>query len=353
MAGRIVGHRYRLEAPLGRGGMATVWRGTDLDAGRPVAVKVLDGPRAAQPAALDRLRREAQTVSRLDHPNIVAGYEFGVDGDAGYLAMELVDGRSLADLLSGEGRLRVEQAIDIAAQVCAALAAAHGAGVIHRDIKPGNLIITDSGGVKVCDFGIARLQTRDTQAALTGSSAAVGTCEYMAPEQATGDAVDARTDLYSLGCVLYAMLTGRPPFLGDNPMAVLHQHLHEPPVPVGTVRADVPPSLDQLITRLVAKDPADRPASAAQVHHQLTEIRDAATAGTTTPGPVLTAAPAPTAPAAPPVAANPAGLPSTMAATGASWPARWIWSQQWWLILASAAAVLATVLTVAVVLASR
>lgn len=283
MVGRIVGGRYRLAKPLGRGGSATVWRGVDLRTERPVAVKVLDPQLAAEPKALVRLRREAQAVASLDHPNIVAGHDFGVDGDAAYLAMELVDGHSLGTLLATHGQLPVDQAVHIAEQACAALDAAHAARIIHRDIKPGNLIIGSDGTVKICDFGIARLQARDDSTGLTAHSAAVGTCEFMAPEQAMGEPVDARTDLYSLGCVLYAMLAGRPPFLGDNPLVVLHQHLTDPPEPVCSARHDVPPVLDELVHRLLAKDPAGRPATAASVRAELAAIREAAHAPARTP----------------------------------------------------------------------
>ncbi|BCB80856.1 hypothetical protein Pflav_072660 [Phytohabitans flavus] len=278
MADHIIGDRYRLEEQLGRGGTATVWRGVDLVTGTPVAVKVLDREHATRPVALERLRREAEAVARLEHPNIVASHELAIDGEAGFLAMELVDGPNVADLLLNGGWLPVEQAVAVAEQVCAALAAAHQAGVIHRDIKPGNLIVSRSGQVKVCDFGIARLQDRDGSAALTAHSQVIGTCEYMAPEQATGEPVDARTDLYALGCVLYAMLTGRPPFVGETAVAVLHQHLNNAPVPVRTVRPDVPPELDDLVGRLLAKRPADRPATADQVRERLTASRGAVAA---------------------------------------------------------------------------
>jgi serine/threonine-protein kinase len=335
MADRIIGDRYRLDEQVGRGGTATVWRGVDLDTGVPVAVKVLDRDQAARPVALERMRREAETVARLEHPNIIASHDLGVDGDAGFMAMELVDGPTVADLLTTGGWLTVERAVAIAEQVCAALAAAHDAGVIHRDIKPGNLIVSHSGTVKVCDFGIARLQARDGDAALTAHSQAVGTCEYMAPEQAVGDPIDARTDLYSLGCVLYAMLTGRPPFVGDSAMAVLHQHLHKAPTPVRTVRGDVPPALDQLVERLLAKDPAGRPATATEVRHELIAIRAAPAA------PVTAVVTRVTAALSRPIGRHrmPVALPDK-ATAGA-------WLRQWWIAVASAALVLFTVATVA------
>ncbi|MCW6005450.1 serine/threonine protein kinase [Micromonospora sp. CPCC 205371] len=339
MADRIVGERYRLEKRLGRGGTATVWRGVDLDTGDRVAVKVLDPEQAARPVVVERLRREAQTVAHLDHPNIVASHAAGVDDDGGFLAMELVDGPTVADLLTVHGQLPVERAVAIAEQVSDALAAAHAAGVIHRDIKPGNLLVDGAGVVKVCDFGIARLQVRDGSA-LTSHSETVGTCEYMAPEQATGEPVDARTDLYALGCVLHAMLTGRPPFLGETAMAVLHQHLERAPVPVRALRSDVPAELDHLIGRLLAKSQGDRPATA-------TEVRDALAAIRAMPGADAATVVLPRTPP------RPIGrhrmrvaLPVWMSSAAMS-------LRQYWIAMVSAAAILATVVTVAVVVAGE
>ncbi|MGN9908285.1 serine/threonine-protein kinase [Phytohabitans sp. LJ34] len=340
MGDRIIGDRYRLEEEVGRGGTATVWRAVDLDTGVPVAVKILDREQAARPVALERLRREAETVARLEHPNIVASHDLG----AGFLAMELVEGHTVAQLLTGGGRLPVDQALSIAEQVGAALAAAHEAGVIHRDIKPGNLIVSHSGTVKVCDFGIARLQARDGDAALTSHSQAVGTCEYMAPEQATGDGVDARTDLYSLGCVLYAMLTGRPPFLGETAIAVMHHHLNRAPATVRSVRDDVPPEVDDLIGRLLAKDPAGRPATATEVREELAAIR---------------AAPAPAEPATAVVARvivapqRPAGrhrMPHDLPAWLLAWPTAEAWLRRWWIAAVSGALIVLTVVAVVLLL---
>jgi serine/threonine-protein kinase len=265
-----MGDRYRLDSVLGRGGVATVWRGWDLRLERAVAVKVLDRTGlGGDPSAATRFDREARTLARLAHPNIVTVYDFGAQDGVAYLVMELVEGRSLAALLA-EGALPVAQAAAIAAQVCDALGAAHRAGIIHRDVKPANILIPAGGGVKVCDFGIARLQHAAGQATLTAVDTAIGTSDYMAPEQAAGDPVDARTDLYALGCVLYAMLTGSPPFTGDGPISVVYQHLHRAPVPVRSHRGDVPPDLDNLVGQLLAKSPTDRPADAAQVRTRLT-----------------------------------------------------------------------------------
>jgi serine/threonine-protein kinase len=276
MDGQLISGRYRLEAVLGRGGMATVWRGVDERLGRPVAIKLLDRADTVDPVMLRRFDRETRTAGGLTHPNIVAVYDVGTDNDVPYLVMELIDGTSVAALLAS-GPLPVDQAVDIAGQICDALAMTHAQGVVHRDIKPANILLTTTGTVKVCDFGIARL-AHQQQADLTAPHAAIGTSGYMAPEQASGAAVDARTDLYALGCLMYAMLTGHPPFTGDNPLTVLWQHQHQPAPGVASLRADTPADLDALIARLLAKNPSDRPATATEVRDRLTAGADSETA---------------------------------------------------------------------------
>lgn len=267
MSGRLLNGRYRLDSLIGRGGMAEVWRGEDQRLGRRVAVKLLDHAGTVDSVVFARFTREARTVARLSHPNIVAAHDFGFDGDTSYLVMELIEGDSLATRLAA-GPLTVGDAVAIAGQICDALAAAHAAGIVHRDIKPANVLLTPAGTVKVCDFGIARLQ-HGGHAGLTATNTVIGTSDYMAPEQASGGPVDARTDLYALGCVLYAMLTGTPPFTGDNPLSVLSQHLHRTPAPVATQRPGVPAALAALVDSLLAKRPEDRPASAAEVRSRL------------------------------------------------------------------------------------
>ena len=267
MDGQLISGRYQLDTVLGRGGMATVWRGVDERLGRRVAVKLLDRA-TADSAMLQRFDREARTAGGLTHPNIVGVYDVGTDDGVPYLVMELIDGTSVAALLAG-GPLPIEQAVDIARQICDALAVAHAQGVVHRDIKPANILLTATGTVKVCDFGIARL-THQQQTDLTAPHTAIGTSAYMAPEQASGGAVDARTDLYALGCVLYAMLTGQPPFTGDHPLTVMWQHQQQPAPSVASLRADTPADLDALIARLLAKNPSDRPATATEVRDRLT-----------------------------------------------------------------------------------
>jgi serine/threonine-protein kinase len=252
--------------------MAAVWAGTDTRLDRPVAVKVLDAAAQVDPVMLERLDREARSVARLAHPNIVSVYDIGTEHGLPYLVMELVEGENLQQRLA-DGPLDVRQAVGIATQVCDALTAAHQAGVVHRDIKPDNILLTRTGTVKLCDFGIARLQ-QATRVRVTDHATAVGTSEYMAPEQAAGGPVDARTDLYALGCLLYAMLSGAPPFTGDNPMHVLWQHMHQTPAPVVSHRPAVPGYLDTLVGRLLAKDPTNRPATAGEVGAQLTGVPD-------------------------------------------------------------------------------
>jgi eukaryotic-like serine/threonine-protein kinase len=269
---RVLDGRYRLRSVLGRGGMATVWLCDDMRLGRPVAVKILDRVGPIDPSTLARFDREARTVARLAHPNIVTVHDVGVDGGVPYLVMELVDGTTVADMLAG-GPLDVDQAVRITAQVCDALDAARAAGVVHRDVKPANIMITGVGHVKVCDFGIA-YAPRDALTGLTGSATALGTSEFMAPEQVQGERLDHRTDVYALGCVLYAMLTGRPPFVGDNPMRVAWQQVHERPEPLRAIRSDVPADLDALVGQMLAKNPDERPPTAAQVRTRLGERAD-------------------------------------------------------------------------------
>jgi eukaryotic-like serine/threonine-protein kinase len=268
--GKLISGRYLLEAVLGRGGMATVWRGVDERLGRPVAVKLLDRADTADPAMLQRFDREARTAGGLTHPNIVAVHDVGTDNGVPYLVMELIDGTSLAALLAS-GPLPIDQAVDFARQTCDALAMAHARGVVHRDIKPANLLLTPAGTVKVCDFGIARL-AHQQQTSLTAPHTAIGTSAYMAPEQASAGPVDARTDLYALGCVIYAMLTGYPPFTGDNPLSVLWQHRYQPARAVASLRPDTPADLDVLVARLLAKNPYDRPATAPEVRDRLAAL---------------------------------------------------------------------------------
>jgi eukaryotic-like serine/threonine-protein kinase len=287
---RVLSGRYQLEQLLASGGMGAVWRARDLRLERAVAVKELTGAGLALPMAVQRFDREARAVARLAHPNIVALHDVGVEDGRPYLVMELVDGRSVAAILE-EGPLPAASAVAVAAQTCDGLAAAHAAGIIHRDIKPGNLLLTDTGVAKICDFGIARLHDAAGDITLTGVASPLGSYKYVAPEQASGEPVDARTDLYALGCTLYAMLAGAPPFSGNH-QAVVHQHLTQPPPPLPTNRDGIPSELEALVQQLLSKAPEQRPADALEVRSRLAAIaQDLATDGVPTPRVRLTVAP--------------------------------------------------------------
>jgi serine/threonine-protein kinase len=267
---RVLGGRYQLEELLAGGGMGVVWRARDQRLDRAVAVKELTGAGLTLPMAVQRFDREARAVARLAHPNIVALHDVGIEDGRPYLVMELVDGRSVAAILE-EGPLPPSTAVAVAAQTCDGLAAAHAAGIVHRDIKPGNLLLTGTGVVKICDFGIARLHDAAGDITLTGVASPLGSYKYVAPEQANGEPVDARTDLYALGCTLYAMLAGAPPFSG-NQQAVVHQHLTQPPPPLPVGDADIPAELEALVQQLLRKEPEQRPADALEVRSRLAAL---------------------------------------------------------------------------------
>jgi serine/threonine protein kinase len=256
MNGSVLGDRYRVEARIGAGGMAEVYRGFDPVLNRTVAIKVLLPQFARDASFVERFRREAQAAARLNHPNIVGAYDTGADGDTQYIVMEFVEGRTLAEFLAAGRRPTPVQSAEIAQKICGALAAAHAQGVIHRDIKPGNVMVTRDGTVKVMDFGIARITTGVETAPQT--SAVLGTATYLSPEQAQGGPVDARTDIYSLGTVLYEMLAGRPPFTGESPVAIAYKQVNETPIPPSQINADVPPRLDAVVMRALSKNPANR-----------------------------------------------------------------------------------------------
>jgi serine/threonine protein kinase len=262
---------------IGRGGMSTVYRGTDLSLDRVVAVKVAMDPLLERdPVYASRFKREARATAALNNPGVATVFDAGADGPTRYIVMEYVEGRDLAAILREERPLEIRRAERIAEQVAGTLAAAHAAGIVHRDIKPGNIMVTPQERVKVLDFGIAR--TTDG-VNLTQTASVLGTAPYMAPEQAMGQPADARSDIYSLGCVLYEMLTGRPPFMGDLPAAVLHQHVRVDPKPPSQLNPKVPPALDALVMQLLAKSPDDRPQTAAEVRDRLAAL-DAPTGAT-------------------------------------------------------------------------
>jgi serine/threonine-protein kinase len=264
----VLGGRYEIGDIIGYGGMAEVHRGRDVRLGRDVAVKLLRPDLARDPAFESRFRREAQSAASLNSPAIVAVYDTGdseVDGvSTPYIVMEYVDGQTLRDMLTTEGRLLPQRALEITAAVCTALEQAHAAGIVHRDIKPGNVMVTTTGEVKVMDFGIARALTASTTT-MTQTSTVVGTAHYLSPEQARGEHVDARSDVYSTGCLLYELLTGAPPFTGDTAVAVAYQHVREEPSAPSTVEPDVPAEADAIVLVAMAKNPANRYPSAAEM----------------------------------------------------------------------------------------
>jgi eukaryotic-like serine/threonine-protein kinase len=247
--------------------MAKVFLGTDTVLGRTVAVKVLAPQFADDDGFVMRFRREAQAAASIGHPHIVSVFDTGSDDGVHFIVMEYVEGRTLAEILAGGGRILPDRAIDIAMDVCRALEAAHAQGVIHRDIKPGNIMLDPRGDVKVTDFGIARVTTTADTVAQT--AAILGTASYLSPEQAQGQPVDGRSDIYSLGCVLYEMVTGRPPFLGDSPVAVASKQVLEQPTPPSRLNPDVTADLDAVILRALAKNPANRYQSAEEMRADL------------------------------------------------------------------------------------
>jgi serine/threonine protein kinase len=270
-AGRTFGGRYNVIAPIGYGGMADVYRARDSVLERDVALKVLNPRFVRDPYFVDRFRKEAAAAARLHHPNIVAFYDYGTEEDHYFIAMELIEGRTLEEIVLGEGPLEPRRCARIAAEVAAALEAAHDSGLIHRDISPSNVLITTGGAVKVADFGIATA-LREDERTTEGRRPFVGTAAYLSPEQAQGNAVDERTDLYSLGVVLYEMLTGAPPFTGDSPVAVASQHvLAQPPVH-SSINSAVPHALDAITLRALAKHADRRFGSAALMRTELENV---------------------------------------------------------------------------------
>src|SRR3954470_16254128 len=269
---QVLGERYEIGGVLGRGGMAEVHRGRDLRLGREGAVKVLRSDLARDPSFQVRFRREAQAAASLNHPAIVAVYDTGEDrtalGATPYIVMEYVEGETLRDVLRREGRLDPDRAMELAADICGALDFSHRNGIVHRDVKPGNVMITPQGTVKVMDFGIARAVS-DSAATMTSTAAVIGTAQYLSPEQARGEGVDARSDVYSLGCLLYELVTGAPPFTGDSPVAVAYQHVREDPRLPSSINPDVPPELDAILLKAMSKNPANRYQSAAEMRNDL------------------------------------------------------------------------------------
>jgi eukaryotic-like serine/threonine-protein kinase len=273
---RLLSERYELGEVLGYGGMAEVHRGLDTRLGRDVAVKVLRADLARDPQFQMRFRREAQNAAALNHPAIVAVYDTGeVQSEFGplpYIVMEYVDGQTLREIVKTQGPMTQRQVIEVMADVCAALDFSHRHNIIHRDVKPANIMINTAGAVKVMDFGIARALGEGQN--VTQTAAVIGTAQYLSPEQARGEAVDARSDVYAAGCVLFELLTGEPPFTGDTPVAVAYQHVREEPRRPSELNPSIPSSLDAVVLKALSKNPLNRYQSAAEMRSDLVRVRN-------------------------------------------------------------------------------
>jgi len=273
----MLGDRYRLDEIIGRGGMAEVWRAWDTRLGRDVAVKRLRVDLATDPTFQARFQREAQSAAGLNHPNIVSVYDTGaqIDPTTGvdipYIVMELVQGTTLRELLKDGRQILPERAMEFTVGVLDAIAYAHRHGIVHRDIKPANVMLTTTGRIKVMDFGIARA-VADTSATMTQTAAVIGTAQYLSPEQARGETVDARSDIYSVGCLLYELLTSRPPFVGDSPVSVAYQHVREQAVPPSRVDPELPSTYDIVVMTALAKNPDARYQNADAMRADITRL---------------------------------------------------------------------------------
>src|SRR5215207_1912739 len=301
MQQKILNDRYELEHKIGEGGMARVYRGRDLRLNRQVAIKVLHSPFASDANFLQRFHHEAQAAANLRHPNIVDVYDVGLDGDIHYIVMEYVDGSDLKALLTRSGPLPVEQAVPIAEAVAQGLSAAHRMSLVHRDVKPQNIIVGPDGQVKITDFGIAKSAL---STAMTETGVTFGTADYISPEQARGQQATPRSDLYSLGVTLYETLTNRLPFSGDSSIAVAMQHVSADPPPPRMYNPRIPPQLESLVLRALSKEPDGRPTTARDFARQLSNYRDigdqATVVGPVAPRPAQPSSPRPVQPIARP-----------------------------------------------------
>ncbi|MFD0899513.1 Stk1 family PASTA domain-containing Ser/Thr kinase [Actinomadura sediminis] len=272
---RLLGGRYELDAVIGRGGMAEVYRARDLRLDRTVAVKTLRSDLARDPTFQARFRREAQSAASLNHPSVIAVYDTGEDviGDTPipYIVMEYVDGSTLRDLLRENTALVPEKALEVTDGILRALDYSHRGGIVHRDIKPANVMLTRNHEVKVMDFGIARAMA-DSAATMTQTAQVIGTAQYLSPEQARGERVDTRSDIYSTGCVLYELLTGRPPFTGDSPVAIAYQHVREEPVPPSQIDPQIPQWADAVVLKAMAKEADNRYQNATEFRQEIQRV---------------------------------------------------------------------------------
>ena len=271
MMNKVLGGRYQLGEMIGTGGMADVYIAQDQRLSREVAVKILRSDLAKDPTFVSRFRKEAKAAAGLNHPGIVAVYDSGED-PAPYIVMELVSGHTLRELIHDGERLPLDRALEIGAGILAGLDYSHQRGIVHRDIKPANVMITNKGDVKVMDFGIARAMD-DLGATLTSTWNVVGTAQYLSPEQALGEVADAPTDIYSTGCLLYELLTGRPPFTGETPVSIAYQHVSGALTPARQIQPDLPESVEVLLAVAMAKKPEDRYASASAMLEDINKIR--------------------------------------------------------------------------------
>ena len=317
---RLLGGRYELGGVLGRGGMAEVRRARDLRLSRDVAVKQLRVDLATDPTFQARFRREAQSSAGLNHPNIVSVYDTGEEPDPAtkvsvpYIVMELVEGHTLREILRTGRQIQPSKALEFAQGVLEALDYSHKAGIVHRDIKPANVMLTPNGTVKVMDFGIARA-VADTSATMTQTAAVIGTAQYLSPEQARGETVDSRSDIYSAGCLLYELLVGRPPFQGDSPVSVAYQHVREAPVPPSHLDGMISPAMDAIVLKALSKDPADRYQTAAAMRADIGRLLagEEVRAALPTPGPTVEATVLQASPPPPPLMTDTATQPGARA----------------------------------------
>ncbi|QXC59729.1 Stk1 family PASTA domain-containing Ser/Thr kinase [Aquihabitans sp. G128] len=270
----VLNGRYELQRRVGRGGMAEVFLARDRLLDRPVAIKILFPEFATDPSFVARFRREAQSAANLNHPNIVGVYDWGKERGTYYIVMEYIDGRSVSDILRSDGPIEAKRAAGIAADVAGALGFAHRKGVVHRDVKPGNVLITSNGEVKVADFGIARAMTQSSEENLTQTGSVMGTATYFSPEQAQGKPVDPRSDLYSLGVVLYEMSAGKPPFSADSPVAIAYKHVQEPVPSLREQVPGVPEAYEAITLKALAKQADDRYQDAAELRADLLRFRE-------------------------------------------------------------------------------